>query len=94
MSLCAHVCSGYWSTVMPHAFLYPFGVPRGTKAVAIEGPKGSQELCLATMHVTPLAPLVRDFFQIANDTDIVGDIRAALGIPLHPPSSIRPPAKS
>jgi DNA-binding transcriptional LysR family regulator len=92
MSLCAHVCSGYWSTIMPHAFLCPFGVPRGTKAVAIDGPKGSQELCLATMQISPLPPLVREFFQIANETDMVTEIRAALGLPTDLPSSIRPPS--
>jgi DNA-binding transcriptional LysR family regulator len=92
MSLCAHVCSGDWSTIMPHAFLYPFGVPLGTKAVAIEGPKGSQELCLATMQISPLPPLVRELFQIADETDMVREIRAALGQPIDRPSSIRPPS--
>jgi DNA-binding transcriptional LysR family regulator len=92
MSLCAHVCSGSWSTVMPHAFLYPFGAPQGTKAIAIDGPKGTQELCLATRQVSPLPPLVREFFQIANETDMVKEIRAALGLPLNQPYSIRPPS--
>jgi hypothetical protein len=91
MSLCGHVCSGYWSAVMPHAFLYPFGAPRGTLAVRIEGPVGAQELCLATMEANPPPPLVREFFEIADETDMVTEIRAALGLPLNQPSSIEPP---
>jgi DNA-binding transcriptional LysR family regulator len=91
LSLCAHVCSGHWSTIMPHAFLYPFGAPRGTTAVSIKDPKGSEELCLATTLASPLPPLVREFFDIADETDMVREIRAALGLPENPPSLIRPP---
>lgn len=90
MSLCAHVCSGHWSTIMPHAFLYPFGTPNGTKAIGIVGPQGSEEVCLAISQTSPIAPLVRELMQLAEETDIVQELREALGLPSTPPSTLRP----
>lgn len=85
ITLCAHVCTGRWSTVMPLAFLYPFGAPRGTAAIMIEGAKGTRELCVATAHAMPLPPLVRDFFRIAEVTDMVHEMRLTLGLPTTAP---------
>ena len=90
LALCAHVCSGDWSTIMPHAFLYPFGAPNGTKTISIQGEKGSEDICLAAMQGATLPPLVRELFRIANETDMVREIRAALGLPINAPNELRP----
>ena len=90
LPLCAHVCSGDWSTIMPHAFLYPFGAPNGTKTIAIEGGKGSEDICIAALQGATLPPLVRELFRIANETDMVREIRAALGMPINAPNEVRP----
>jgi DNA-binding transcriptional LysR family regulator len=74
---CAHVCSGYWATIMPEAFLYPFGAPRGTVAVPLVDPAGVQEIGLALVDREPTPPLVRTLLAAADEIDIPTELAIA-----------------
>ncbi len=81
LALCSHVCSGHWSTVLPKSYLNPFGPPRGTVAIALKDSSEREKVGLVVLDRDPLPPLVQAFLGIAEEVQILSELRRLNNIP-------------
>jgi len=85
LTLCSHVRFGQWSSVMPHTFLYLFGVPNGMRAIPLVEPEPVHEIGLAIADREPAPPLARALMASAR----LESIQARLDTALPPPGRRR-----
>ena len=79
MSLCSHIRTGEWSSVLPHNFLWVFGTPPGMLALPLVEPIRTHTVGLVVRDQEPLPPLVRAIEAVAREADMGRDL-AALAI--------------
>ena len=76
MTLCSHIKTGVWSSVVPDNFLWVFGTPPGMIALPLIEPKRTYTIGAVVRRQTPTPPLVHAFVQSLEGADIEGRIRA------------------
>ena len=69
-TLAAHVRDGPWSTVMAHAWLHAFDVPRGLKAIPLVAPATTRTIGLVWLDRDPEPILARALLEVAALTDL------------------------
>ncbi|HWK38318.1 MAG TPA: LysR family transcriptional regulator [Hyphomicrobium sp.] len=65
LSVCSHVCSGEWSSIIPHTFAYIFSGSEDLAVVDLVDPAHSQTIGLVASHRDPLPPLARALISCA-----------------------------
>ncbi len=70
MTLCSHIRTGEWSSVLPHNFLWVFGTPPGMLALPLIDPIRTHAVGLVVRDREPLPPLVRAIEAAAREADM------------------------
>ena len=87
----AHVAAMKLSSVIPHAWLHSFGVPHGTRVLALPRPKRSFHVGLVLAGTGPESLLARALVDTARQLDIHHELDQAVTRRLSPPSSMPDP---
>ncbi|MFF0427132.1 MULTISPECIES: LysR family transcriptional regulator [unclassified Streptomyces] len=69
-ALFAHVRTGRWAGIVPHAWLHVFGVPHGMRAVPMAEPARSVPVGLVTVVREPESVMARALREVAGRTDV------------------------
>ncbi|MER5205536.1 LysR family transcriptional regulator [Streptomyces sp. NPDC002825] len=69
-ALFAHVRTGRWAGIVPHAWLHVFGVPHGMRAVPMTEPARSVPVGLVTVVREPESVMARALREVAGRTDV------------------------
>jgi DNA-binding transcriptional LysR family regulator len=69
-SLYAHVRTGRWASIVPHAWLHVFGMPQGMRAVPLVEPTRTASIGLVVTAREPGSVLARILTDIARRTDV------------------------
>jgi DNA-binding transcriptional LysR family regulator len=75
MTLCSHIRTGIWSSVLPHNFLWVFGTPPGMIALPLVEPERRFTMGLVLRDQQPLPPLAEAFLRAVQATDIEAQLR-------------------
>jgi DNA-binding transcriptional LysR family regulator len=75
VTLCSHVRSGQWFTIVPDSFFYLIGDWNRTVAVPLVEPAASNEIGLLIHERDPLPPLAKAFVEVAQDVSIADELR-------------------
>ena len=70
MTLCSHIRTGAWSSVLPHNLLWLFGTPKGMLALPLVEPERSFTVCMVVRQQKPQPPLVDAFAKSARNLDL------------------------
>jgi DNA-binding transcriptional LysR family regulator len=70
MTLCSHIRTGVWSSVLPHNFLWVFGTPPGMIALPLVEPERTFTMGLVVRRQEPVPPLVDAFVAAVRSADI------------------------
>ena len=70
LNLATHVSGGPWSSIVPRPLIDIFGLPAGTRAVALDQPVAARTVGLVIADREPSSPLARSFFAIVPGLDI------------------------
>ncbi|MCP5156662.1 MAG: LysR family transcriptional regulator [Ectothiorhodospiraceae bacterium] len=70
MTLCSHIRTGRWSSVLARNFLWVFGTPPDMLALPIHEPQCSFSVGVVYRRQDPVPPAVRAFVACARDVDI------------------------
>jgi len=70
MTLCSHIRTGVWSSVLPTNFLWVFGTPPGMIALPLVEPVRTFAIGMAVRRQDPVAPLVDAFVKSASKAKI------------------------
>jgi DNA-binding transcriptional LysR family regulator len=79
LAVCSHVCSGEWSSIIPHTFAFIFGGCEDLALLDLVEPVHSQTIGLVASDRDPLSPLARALMNCAarlNIDNIIGKSRA------------------
>ncbi|AWW36876.1 LysR family transcriptional regulator [Streptomyces cadmiisoli] len=68
--LFAHVRTGRWAGIVPHAWLHVFGVPPGMRAVPLVEPAREVSVGLVTTARKPGSVMARALRELARSTDV------------------------
>ncbi|CCB65935.1 MULTISPECIES: LysR family transcriptional regulator [unclassified Hyphomicrobium] len=66
LAICSHVCSGEWSSIIPHTFSYIFCGCKELALVELVDPKHSQSIGLVASNRDPLSPLAHALIRCAS----------------------------
>ncbi|MCB5906201.1 LysR family transcriptional regulator [Streptomyces pinistramenti] len=80
-ALFAHVRTGRWASIVPHAWLHVFGVPYGMRAVPMVEPDRSVPVGLVTTAREPVSVMARALVETARHTDIIAALERLPGDP-------------
>ena len=69
-NLVSHVAAGRWSAIVPGQLLRFFGLPQGTRAIALVEPTTSRTIGLVMSDREPPSPLARNLFAMKWPVDI------------------------
>ncbi|MFI8347856.1 LysR family transcriptional regulator [Streptomyces sp. NPDC085596] len=83
-ALFAHVRTGRWASVVPHAWLHVFGVPHGMRAVPLVEPDWTVPVGLVTTSQQPGSVMARALIEVARETDVAGALERLPGGPALP----------
>jgi DNA-binding transcriptional LysR family regulator len=75
MTLCSHIKTGVWSSVLPHNFLWVFGVPPGMIALPLVDPVVTHTIGVVVRRQQPHSPLVEAFLSAVQGPAAVEKIR-------------------
>ncbi|MEQ8964461.1 MAG: LysR family transcriptional regulator [Azospirillaceae bacterium] len=78
MTLCSHIRTGEWSSVLPDNFLWVFGTPPGTRALPLVEPERASSIGMVVRRQDPMPPLVDAFVKTALAAGIEERIRSAM----------------
>ena len=67
-TLCSHVLTGQWSSVLPEAILYMMGPVSGVHVAALT-PEAAHTIGVIVHDHDPLPPVASAFFEIARAVD-------------------------
>jgi DNA-binding transcriptional LysR family regulator len=76
MTLCSHIRTGFWSSVLPENFLWVFGTPPGTIALPLVEPERAMSIGIVARRQDPAPPLVDAFIKAALSSDVEKQIRS------------------
>jgi DNA-binding transcriptional LysR family regulator len=71
ITLCSHLRSGHWSSVLPQTFLSLFGAPSGSRAIPLVDPDVSHSIGLVVPDREPLTPSARELVQLVGRADVL-----------------------
>ncbi|WP_397476074.1 LysR family transcriptional regulator [Pusillimonas sp.] len=83
LSLCSHVCSGNWSTILPKSYLHPFGPPQGTVALTLKDSKEVEPVGLIMLDRQPLPPVIQAMIDVSQDQHVLTELRKLNEVPAH-----------
>jgi DNA-binding transcriptional LysR family regulator len=69
LAVCSHVCSGEWSSIIPHTFSYIFAGCKDLSLIELIEPEHSQAIGLVTSDRDPLSPLAQALLHCAARID-------------------------
>ncbi|WP_424858132.1 LysR family transcriptional regulator substrate-binding protein [Streptomyces sp. SAI-170] len=69
-ALFAHVRTGRWASIVPHAWLHVFGVPHGMRAVPMTEPDRAVPVGLVVSAREPGSVMARALTEVARRTDV------------------------
>ncbi|MEU9336159.1 LysR family transcriptional regulator [Streptomyces sp. NPDC048290] len=78
-TLFAHVRTGQWASVVPHAWLHVFGVPHGMWAVPLVEPARTVPVGLVTVAREPESVMARALTDLARGIDVAGALERLPG---------------
>ncbi|MBZ4019665.1 LysR family transcriptional regulator [Streptomyces purpurogeneiscleroticus] len=78
-ALFAHVRTGRWASIVPHAWLHVFGIPPGMRAVPLVEPTRSVPIGLVTTAREPDSVMARALMEIARQTDLAAALERLPG---------------
>lgn len=81
MTLCSHIRTGVWSSVLPHNFLWVFGTPPGMIALPLVEPERTFTIGVVVRRQAPLPPLVEALIATARSADIERQIKPRRATP-------------
>lgn len=70
MTLCSHIRTGAWSSVLPHNLLWLFGTPKGMLALPLVEPERSFTVGMVVRQQKPQPPLVDAFVKSVREADL------------------------
>ncbi|MHB9848206.1 LysR family transcriptional regulator [Streptomyces sp. Tue6028] len=79
-TLFAHVRTGHWASVVPHAWLHVFGVPPGMRAVPLVEPSRTVPVGLVTSAREPGSVMARALTDLARRTDVASALERVPGV--------------
>jgi DNA-binding transcriptional LysR family regulator len=74
VTLCSHLRSGRWSSVLPQTFLRLFGEPEGSRALPLTDPEVSHNIGLVVPEREPLTPSARELARLAASPEVVSGL--------------------
>jgi len=83
LSLCSHVCSGNWSTILPKSYLHPFGPPQGTVALTLMDSKEVEPVGLIMLDRQPLPPVIQALLDVSQEPEVLTELRKLNEVPAH-----------
>lgn len=69
LAVCSYVCSGVWSSIVPHTFSYLFSECKDLVSIDLVDPIHSQNIGLVTSDRDPMPPLAHALLQCAKRLD-------------------------
>ncbi|MBN9352812.1 MAG: LysR family transcriptional regulator [Hyphomicrobium denitrificans] len=69
LAVCSYVCSGVWSSIVPHTFSYLFSECKDLVSIDLIDPIHSQNIGLVTSDRDPMPPLAHALLQCAKRLD-------------------------
>jgi len=81
-ALFAHVRTGRWASIVPHAWLHVFGVPHGMRAVPLVEPARTVPVGLVVTAREPGSVMARALMEVARHTDVTGALERLPGDPV------------
>jgi DNA-binding transcriptional LysR family regulator len=75
MTLCSHIRTGVWSSVLPDNFLWVFGTPPGMIALPLVEPVRTFTLGMVVRRQDPVPPLVNAFVKSMQGIDLEAQMR-------------------
>jgi DNA-binding transcriptional LysR family regulator len=79
LTLCAHLRSGQWSSVLPQSFFSLFGDRSGLRALPVVKPTVSHSVGLVVPGREPLTPSARQLVQLVARADVLAGVERAAG---------------
>jgi DNA-binding transcriptional LysR family regulator len=70
LAVCSHVCSGEWSSIIPHTFSYIFAGCKELALIDMVEPVHSQAMGLVASDRDPLSPLAHALMRCADRLDL------------------------
>jgi DNA-binding transcriptional LysR family regulator len=80
ITLCAHLRTGQWSSVLPQTFFPLFGDPSGLRAIPMKDPDVSHSVGLVVPDREPLTPSARHLVQLAGREDVRSGVERAASV--------------
>ncbi len=74
ITVCSHLRTGGWSSVMPHTILYLVGELEGTRAIPLVEPEAAETVGLIAPERNPLPPVTAALFEVLGGGEIAGVI--------------------
>jgi len=71
ITLCSHLRSGQWSSVLPQTFLTLFGEPSGSRAIRLVDPEVSHSVGLVVPDREPLTPSARELVELVGRPEVL-----------------------
>ena len=88
VTLCSHVRSGQWFTIVPDSFFYLVGDWKRTVPIPLVEPVESNEIGLLIQERDPLPPNTKAFIEVAQQLSIGDELRKAAPVRrLHAPAA-------
>jgi len=75
VTLCSHVRSGQWFTIVPDSFFYLIGDWNRTVPIPLVEPTESNEIGLLVQERDPMPPITRAFVDVAQGISIGNELR-------------------
>lgn len=79
MTLCSHIRTGAWSSILPDNFLWVFGTPAGMRALPLVEPAAHSSMGLVTRRQDVASPLVEALIRALQGLDLETLIHARDG---------------
>jgi DNA-binding transcriptional LysR family regulator len=80
ITLCAHLRTGQWSSVLPQTFFPLFAAPSGLRAIPMVEPDVSHSVGLVVPDREPLTPSARHLVQLAGRADVLSGVERAASL--------------
>jgi DNA-binding transcriptional LysR family regulator len=77
LAVCSYVCSGVWSSIVPHTFSHLFSECKDLVSIDLVDPIHSQNIGLVTSDRNPMPPLAHALLQCAKRLDFEDALLAA-----------------
>lgn len=74
MTLCSHIRTGAWSSVLPHNLLWLFGTPKGMLALPLVEPERSFTVGMVVRQQKLRPPLIDAFVKLLQSIDLEAQI--------------------